>query len=186
VSDFTRILESIEHGDPKAADELLPLVYEELRKLAASKMAHESPNQTLQPTALVHEAWQRLVGNENPQFANRAHFFAAAAEAMRRILIDKARRKRALRHGGGQQRVEMEDVLELAAPGDDELLSVNEALDKLAAQNQPEAELVKLRYFVGMTLEEAAEALGISARTADNYWAHARAWLFREIKSQRQ
>jgi RNA polymerase sigma factor (TIGR02999 family) len=187
VSDVTRILESIEHGDPKAADELLPLVYGELRKLAASKMAHESPNQTLQPTALVHEAWQRLVGNENPQFANRAHFFAAAAEAMRRILIDNARRKHALRHGGGQQRVEMEGALEIAAPSDDgELLAVNEALDRLAVQNPSEAELVKLRYFVGMTLEEAAEALDISARTADNYWAHARAWLFREIKSQRQ
>jgi RNA polymerase sigma factor (TIGR02999 family) len=187
VSDVTRILESIEHGDPKAADELLPLVYGELRKLAASKMARESPNQTLQPTALVHEAWQRLVGNANPQFANRAHFFSAAAEAMRRILIDKARHKHALRRGGGQQRVEMDGLLEVAAPGDDdELLAVNEALDKLALQNQPEAELVKLRYFAGMTLEEAAEALGISARTADNYWAHARAWLFREIKSQRQ
>jgi RNA polymerase sigma factor (TIGR02999 family) len=187
LSDVTRILESIEHGDPKAADELLPLLYEELRKLAVSKMARESPNQTLQPTALVHEAWLRLVGDENPQFANRAHFFAAAAEAMRRILIDRARRKHALRHGGGQQRVDMEGVLEVAAPADDdELLAVNEALDKLAVQNQSEAELVKLRYFVGMTLEEAAEALGISARTADNYWAHARAWLFREIKSQRR
>ena len=187
MSDVTRILESIEHGDPKAADELLPLVYGELRKLAASKMAREAPNQTLQPTALVHEAWQRLVGNENPQFANRAHFFAAAAEAMRRILIDNARRKHALRHGGGQQRVDMEGIVELAAPcGDDELLTVNEALDKLAVQNKAEAELVKLRYFVGMTLEEAAAALGISARTADNYWAHARAWLFREIKAQRQ
>jgi RNA polymerase sigma factor (TIGR02999 family) len=186
LSDVNRILESIEHGDPKAADELLPLVYEELRKLAASKMAREAPNQTLQPTALVHEAWQRLVGNENPQFANRAHFFAAAAEAMRRILIDKARRKHALRHGSGQQRVDMEGVLEVAAPcNEEELLAVNEALDKLALQNQPEAELVKLRYFVGMTLEEAAAALGISARTADNYWAHARAWLFREIKAQR-
>jgi RNA polymerase sigma factor (TIGR02999 family) len=187
LSDVTQILESIEHGDPKAADELLPLVYGELRKLAASKMAHESPNQTLQPTALVHEAWQRLVGDKNPQFANRAHFFAAAAEAMRRILIDNARRKRALRHGGGQQRVDLEGVLEVAAPGDeDELLAVNDALDKLAAQNKVEAELVKLRYFVGMTLEEAAAVLDISARTADNYWAHARAWLFREIKSQRQ
>jgi RNA polymerase sigma factor (TIGR02999 family) len=187
LSDVNRILESIEHGDPKAAEELLPLVYGELRKLAASKMAREAPNQTLQPTALVHEAWLRLVGNENPQFANRAHFFAAAAEAMRRILIDKARRKHALRHGGGQQRVDTEGVLEVAAPRDDEeLLAVNEALDKLALQNQPEAELVKLRYFVGMTLEEAAAALGISARTADNYWAHARAWLFREIKAAQQ
>ena len=185
MSDVTRILESIEHGDPKAADKLLPLVYEELRKLAASKMANEAPNQTLQPTALVHEAWLRLVGNDNPQFANRAHFFSAAAEAMRRILIDKARRKRAPRHGGDQQRVDLADV-EVAAPGDDDqLLAVNDALDKLAAQNQLEAELVKLRYFVGMTLEEAAEVLGISARTADNYWAHARAWLYRAIKAQR-
>ncbi len=185
MSDVTRILESIEHGDPKAADKLLPLVYEELRKLAASKMANEAPNQTLQPTALVHEAWLRLVGNDNPQFANRAHFFSAAAEAMRRILIDKARRKRARRHGGDQQRVDLADV-EVAAPGDDDqLLAVNDALDKLAAQNQLEAELVKLRYFVGMTLEEAAEVLGISARTADNYWAHARAWLYRAIKAQR-
>jgi RNA polymerase sigma factor (TIGR02999 family) len=182
LRDVTRILESIEQGDPKAADELLPLVYGELRKLAASKMAKEAPNQTLQPTALVHEAWLRLVGNDNPPFANRAHFFAAAAEAMRRILIDNARRKRALRHGGGQQRVEMEEV-EVAAPGDeDELLAVNEALDKLAVQNKVQAELVKLRYFVGMTLEEAAAVLDISARTADNYWAYARAWLYKEIE----
>ena len=186
MSNVTRILESIEHGDPKAADELLPLVYGELRKLAASKMANEAPNQTLQPTALVHEAWLRLVGNDNPQFANRAHFFSAAAEAMRRILIDKARRKKAVRHGGDQQRVDIESVEIAALADDDELLAVNEALDKLAAQNQVEAELVKLRYFIGMTLEEAAEVLGISARTADNYWAHARAWLFREIKAQRK
>ena len=183
MSDVTRILESIEQGDPKAADKLLPLVYEELRKLAASKMAHEAPNQTLQPTALVHEAWLRLVGDQNPNFANRAHFFGAAAEAMRRILIDRARRKRALRHGGGEKRTEYHET-ELAAniAQEDELFAVHEALDKLAAQSPREAELVKLRYFVGMTLDEAAEALGISARTADNYWAHARAWLYREIK----
>jgi RNA polymerase sigma factor (TIGR02999 family) len=149
-------------------------------------MAGEAANQTLQPTALVHEVWLRLVGNAEPKFENRAHFFAAAAEAMRRILIDKARHKRALRHGGDQQRVDLEDVA-LAAPGDDdELLAVNEALDKLAAKDKVEAELVKLRYFVGMTLEESAQVLGISARTADNYWAHARAWLYREIKVQRQ
>jgi RNA polymerase sigma factor (TIGR02999 family) len=184
LSDVTRILESIEHGDPKAADELLPLVYGELRKLAASKMRQEAPDQTLQPTALVHEAWLRLAGHDQPPFANRSHFFAAAAEAMRRILIDQARRKRARRHGGDQVRVDLA-VVEMAAPGDDsEFLAVNDALDRLAAQNRVEAELVKLRYFVGMTLEEAAEALGISARTADNYWAHARAWLFREIKAQ--
>jgi RNA polymerase sigma factor (TIGR02999 family) len=148
-------------------------------------MAHESPGQTLQPTALVHEAWLRLAGSENQKWDGRAHFFAAAAEAMRRILIDKARRKRALRHGGGQQRVDLDDVA-VASPidDDDQLLAVHEALDKLAAQNKREAELVKLRYFVGLTLEEAAEVLGISARTADNYWAHARAWLFRELKAK--
>ncbi|HSY19501.1 MAG TPA: ECF-type sigma factor [Candidatus Acidoferrales bacterium] len=185
MSDVTRILESIEQGDPKAADELLPLVYDELRKLAASKMAAESPGHTLQPTALVHEAWLRLVGKDNPQFANRAHFFAAAAEAIRRILIDKARRKNALRHGGGLHRVETE-VMEIAAPPDDkEILEVNEALDKLALQNKAESELVKLRYFVGMTLTEAAAAMNISERTADNYWAHAKAWLFKEIERGR-
>jgi len=186
LSDITRNLESIGHGDPKAAEELLPLVYSELRKLAASKMAREAPNQTLQPTALVHEAWQRLVGDLNPNFDGRAHFFAAAAEAMRRILIDNARRKHAIRHGGDQRRVDIE-VVDVAAPGDeDQLLAVNDALDKLAAHSTVEAELVKLRYFVGMTLEEAAEVLGVSARTADNYWAHARAWLYHEIKTQRR
>jgi RNA polymerase sigma factor (TIGR02999 family) len=186
MSDITRMIAGIQQDDPKAADELLPLVYEELRKLAASKMANEAAGHTLQPTALVHEAWLRLVGNQNQTFAGRAHFFAAAAEAMRRILIDKARRKRALRHGGGQQRVDVQEVNLASTVDDDQMLAVNEALDKLAAQNKSEAELVKLRYFVGMSLEEAAEVLGISARTADNYWAHARAWLFREIKSQRQ
>ncbi len=185
VSDVTRILKAIEQGDPQAADELLPVVYEELRKLAASRMANEAAGQTLQPTALVHEAWLRLVGKDTPKFANRAHFFAAAAEAMRRILIDNARRKRALRRGGGQQRVDLEKV-DIASPSeDDQLLGVNEALDKLAAQSKSEADLVKLRYFVGMTMDEAAEALGISARTADNYWAHARAWLFHELKAQK-
>src|SRR5208282_6859094 len=140
LSDVTRIIEAVQQGDPQAADKLLPLVYRELRKLAEFKMANEAPNQTLQPTALVHEAWMRLVGDANPRFTGRAHFFAAAAEAMRRILIDKARRKRALRHGGDQQRVDLADV-EVAAPGDDDqLLAVNDALDKLAAQNQLEAE----------------------------------------------
>ena len=130
----------------------------------------------------MHEAWLRLVGKETPKFANRAHFFAAAAEAMRRILIDRARRKRPLRHGGGQQRIDLEHVDLASAADDDQLLAVNDALDKLAAHSKSEAELVKLRYFVGMTLEEAADALGISPRTADNYWAHARAWLFHELK----
>lgn len=185
MSDVTRILDSIKHGDPKAADELLPLVYGELRKLAASKMANEAPHQTLQPTALVHEAWLRLVGEVNPKFDGRAHFFAAAAEAMRRILIEKARRKRGPHHGGGQQRVDIEAVEVAAAGDDDELLAINEVLDKLAAIHAVEAEVVKLRYFVGMTNVEAAQALGLSERTVKNYWAHARAWLYREITAAR-
>jgi RNA polymerase sigma factor (TIGR02999 family) len=184
MNSITRILTTIEQGNPKAADELLPLVYEELRKLAAAKMARESAGHTLQPTALVHEAWLRLVGDDNPQFANRAHFFAAAAEAMRRILIDKARRKRAQRHGGEQQRVDLEEDAAIAAPGDDDqLLAVNEALDKLAAIHAAQTEVVKLRYFVGMTNVETAQALGLSERTVKNYWNHARAWLFHEINA---
>jgi RNA polymerase sigma factor (TIGR02999 family) len=185
LSDVTRILESIEQGDPKAADRLLPLVYEELRKLAAAKMANEAPNQTLQPTALVHEAWLRLTGDTNPSFSGRAHFFGAAAEAMRRILIEKARRKRAVRHGGDQQRVELEDI-EVAGSGDeDELLAVNDAIDKLSAIHAVEAEVVKLRCFVGMTNAEAAQALGLTERTAKYYWTHARAWLIREMNTAR-
>lgn len=181
MSDVTHILQTIEKGDPKAANELLPLVYEELRKLAASKMSNEAAGNTLQPTALVHEAWLRLVGNDNPKFGGRGHFFAAAAEAMRRILIDRARRKRAVRHGGGQVRVDIQQ-LDLASPdADDQLLAVNEALDKLAAQDPMEAELVKLRYFAGLTVEDAAALLDISPRTARNYWAHARTWLYHEI-----
>ena len=183
MSDVTRILNAIENGDAKAADELLPLVYEELRRLAASKMANEAAGHTLQPTALVHEAWLRLVGNENPKFKNRAHFFASAAEAMRRILIDRARQKRALRRGGGQQRVNLDEVEVASSDSDDQLLAMNEALDKLAARNPLESEVVKLRYFVGMTNDEAAEALGISPRTAKYYWTHARAWLYHAITS---
>lgn len=181
MSEATLLLNAIESGDAKAADQLLPLVYEELRRLAASRMAQEAAGHTLQPTALVHEAWLRLVGDAPPNFANRAHFFAAAAEAMRRILIDRARRKRAARHGGGQQRVELENV-ELPFPGDDDqLLALDAALDQLAVAHPSEAEVVKLRYFVGLTHEEVADALGISVRTAKHYWAHARAWLFHEI-----
>jgi RNA polymerase sigma factor (TIGR02999 family) len=185
VSDVTRILEAAQHGDPKAADQLLPLVYDELRRLAAHKMANEAPGHTLQPTALVHEAWLRLVGSEaEGQFQSRAHFFAAAAEAMRRILIERARRKRAVRHGGNQRRVDIQEV-DVASPDhDDQLLALNEALDKLAAQHKAEAELVKLRYFVGMTNEEAADMLGISPRTAKYYWTHARAWLYREMETE--
>lgn len=182
----TQVLETVGAGEEGAAERLLPLVYEELRQLAAARMAREAPGQTLQATALVHEAWLRLTRGEAQAWENRGHFFAAAAEAMRRILIENARRKRTLRHGGGLQRVDLEPA-ELAATADeDELLAVDEALDRLAAFHRLEAELVKLRYFVGMTLEEAAEALGISARTADNYWAHARAWLFHEIKGSKR
>ena len=186
MSEVTRILESIEQGNLKAAGELLPLVYGELRKLAASKMANEAAGHTLQPTALVHEAWLRLVGAENPKFSNRAHFFAAAAEAMRRILVDNARRKRARRHGGDWEKVAL-DALEFPSPeNDDQILAVHEALVKLSAFHAVQAEVVKLRYFVGMTNVEAAEALGLSERTVKNYWMHARAWLYLEIKSQLQ
>jgi RNA polymerase sigma factor (TIGR02999 family) len=181
MSDVAHILQAIEQGDPKAADELLPLVYHELRKLAASRMARETPGNTLQPTALVHEAWMRLVGEANPKFDSRAHFFAAAAEAMRRILIDRARHKRAVRHGGGQERVELDEADFAIQKDDDQLLAVNDALDKLAAQNRVEAELVKLRYFVGMTTAQAAEVLGITEAAAKHYWIHARTWLYQEI-----
>jgi len=185
VSDVTRILEAAQKGDSTAADQLLPLVYDELRRLAAHRMANEAPGHTLQPTALVHEAWLRLVGDEgNARFQNRAHFFAAAAEAMRRILIDRG--KKAVRHGGDQQRVEIHELDLVSTADDDQLLALNEALDKLAVEHKTEAELVKLRYFVGMTNDEAAEALGISLRTAKYYWTHARAWLFREIERTRE
>jgi RNA polymerase sigma factor (TIGR02999 family) len=183
MSDVTEILTAIDQGVPARANELLPLVYEELRKLAAARMAQESPGQTLQPTALVHEAWLRLVGDASPKFDGRAHFFAAAAEAMRRILIDNARRKRALRHGGGQARVDIQDVGIAAAAPEDELLAVHEALEKLAAEDAGLAELVKLRFFVGFTNKEAAEVLGVSEPTVERRWAFARAWLFQEIKS---
>lgn len=181
MSDVTRILNSLEHGQAGAADELLSVVYEELRILATQKMLREAPGQTLQPTALVHEAWIRLSSNAGVKWDGRAHFFAAAAEAMRRILIENARRKRALRHGGGQERVDLGDIEIPGIASDDELLSVNEALEKLAARDKVKAELVKLRYFVGFTIEEAAEILGISAPTAKRYWTYARAWLYHEI-----
>jgi RNA polymerase sigma factor (TIGR02999 family) len=177
VSDVTQLLSAIDEGDPKAADQLLPLVYEELRRLAASKMAHEKPGQTLQATALVHEAWLRLAGSNRQPWRGRSHFFGAAAEAMRRILIDKARHKASLKGGLGQPLEELhESRIELAAPSD-EILAVHEALDALAAQDATAAEVVKLRYFVGMTVAEIAEALEISPRSADRHWVFARAWL---------
>ena len=185
MSEVTQILDSIEQGDPQAADRLLPLVYDELRKLAASKMARELPGQTLQPTALVHEAWLRLAGSDGQAWSNRAHFFAAAAEAMRRILIENARRRKAVRHGGGQVRLDIQEI-ELAMPaGDDQILAIDEALEKFAALDKKKAELVKLRYFIGMTIEEAARAMGISEATAKRWWEYARAWLHAEIRQER-
>jgi RNA polymerase sigma factor (TIGR02999 family) len=184
MDDATSMLNAMEQGDTRAAGQLLTLVYEELRKLAAYRMSQEPPGQTLQPTALVHEAWLRLVGGANPKFENRAHFFSVAAEAMRRILIDRARRKRTQRHGGEFERTDFAGI-DLAAPDtDDELLAVHESLEKLAGEHPRQAELVKLRYFVGMSNEEAAQILGISVSTAKADWSFARAWLFNEIQGK--
>ncbi len=182
MSDATLLLSAIKEGDPQAAQRLLVLVYDELRKLAASKMAREREGQTLQPTALVHEAWLRLVSDGARRFENRAHFFASAAEAMRRILVDRARRRLAVRHGGGLQKVEFDDNLIESGQPDDQLLAVHEALDQLSSKYPLQAELVKLRYFTGLTIEESAELLDISVSTAGNYWVFARTWLLREIE----
>lgn len=194
MSEVTRILEAASQGDPHAADQVLPLVYDELRRLAAARLAHESPGQTLQATALVHEAYVRLVAkparegggqslsDSRPEFANRAHFFAAAAEAMRRILVEAARRKNRLKHGGGLQRVDLEQ-----APGVDagelggDLIALSDALDALEREDPDKARLVKLRYFAGLTLEDAAATLGISLATAKRRWVVARAWLYERI-----
>ena len=183
MSDATVLLTAVEQGDPTAAEKLLNLVYEELRRLAAFKMAQQAPGQTLQPTALVHEAWLRLVGAQNPTFKNRSHFFSAAAEAMRHILIDRARRKQTQRHGGGFERVDLDNVALASPTSDDQLLAVHEALDKFALKHPLQAEVVKLRYFAGMTNEEVAQVLGISISTAKNYWNFSRGWLFNEIQS---
>ena len=185
MGDATHILEALANGEPTAANELLPLVYEELRKLAAHRMAGQAPGHTLQPTALVHEAWLRLAGDQPGRFAGRAHFFSAAAEAMRHILIDSARRKLAVRHGGGQDRLDVAEM-EIAAPAEDEeMLAVHAVLDKLAAADPQKAEVAKLRYFAGLTFEETAEILGISPRTAKRHWAYARAFLYEEIRAAR-
>ena len=180
MNDVTRILEAIEQGDPSAADRLLPLVYDELRKLAADRLAREKPGQTLQATALVHEAYLRLVGGADAKPWNgRGHFFGAAAEAMRRILVENARRKRRLNHGGARRRVDLnEAVLAIDGPAE-ELLAVDEALERLALEDPQAAELVKLHYFAGLTIEDAAEVLGVSPRKGYRIWAYARAWLFR-------
>jgi RNA polymerase sigma factor (TIGR02999 family) len=183
VSQVTLILDAIQRGDPKAADELLPLIYEELRRLAAHKMANEAPGQTLQPTALVHEAWLQLVGQNDPGWQNRAHFFGAAAEAMRRILIDRARRKRALRHGGGQVRVEWDESA-LEAPDDDEkILQIHDALEALAVEDPQKAEIVKLRFFAGLGHEEIATLLGVNEKTVRRHWEVAKVRLFQIIKA---
>ncbi len=182
VSEVTRKLGSIAQGDAKAADELLPLVYTELRKLAAHKMAHEPPGQTLEPTALVHEAWLRLLGNEGAIFANRSHFIAAAAEAMRRILIDRARSKHQLRHGGDWCRVDLESVTVALEDPDGTVLAVDEALDRLAGEDPLDGQIVKLRYFVGMSHQEIATELGLSEPTVRRHWAYARSWLYAELK----
>src|SRR2546425_1189218 len=181
MSDVTHILSAIEQGDPRAAERLLPLVYDELRKLATQKLAQEKPGQTLQATALVHEAYLRLVGSAQAQHWNsRGHFFAAAAEAMRRILVDQARRKHSLKHGGELVRQDL-DALEVALPEiPEDLVALDEALNKLVALDKMAADLVQLRFFAGLPLHEAARLLGISPRTADRLWAYARAWLHRE------
>ena len=183
MAEVTQILSAIEAGDPRAAAELLPLVYDELRKLAAARMAEEKPGHTLQPTALVHEAYVRLVGGERPQnWDGRGHFFAAAAEAMRRILVESARRKQAEKHGGDRERLELADHLPAPGPAPDQLLAVDEALTRLAADDPTAAELVKLRYYAGLSVEDAGEALGLSRPTAYRLWAYARSWLRCEIE----
>lgn len=186
MTDVTRILNAIEKGDSQATNELLPLIYEELRILAAQKLSREHPGLTIQATALVHEAYLRLVGSENPGWDHRGHFFAAAAEAMRRILIEDARRKKYQRHGGGHNRVTLSTALEkknkTICP--DDLLALDEALQKLEREDNTKAELVKLRFFAGLTGDQAAKALGISHATAERYWAYARSWLRLEVKGK--
>jgi RNA polymerase sigma factor (TIGR02999 family) len=181
MSDVTRILTAIEQGDGKAAEELLPAVYEELRRLAAQKLSWEPPGQTLQATALVHEAYLRLVGAENQSWKGRTHFFAAAAEAMRRILIENARRKQRLKRGGDRQRIDLSIAEPPVKEPAEDLLALDEALAKLEASDKLKSELVKLRFFAGLTLEQAGNLLGISQTTAKRYWTYARAWLYREI-----
>jgi RNA polymerase sigma factor (TIGR02999 family) len=185
INDVTQILNAIEQGDPQAASQLLPLVYDELRRLAAHKLTSEAPGQTLQATALVHEAYLRLVGNaEEKRWDSRGHFFAAAAEAMRRILVENVRHKRSLKMGGSRAREEIDEV-QIAAPEPvEDLLALDEALAKLATKDPVKAELVKLRYFAGMTIEEAATALDISPATAKRYWTYARTWLYQEIAGE--
>lgn len=183
MPEASAMLDSIEKGDVNASAEFLDLVYNELRRLAASKLAREAPGQTLQATALVHEAWLRLMGDENRRFENRTHFYAAAAEAMRRILIERARRRHAVRHGGKYERVELQDEMLASAEADEQLLELNDALEKLEIKHPLQALVVKLRYFAGMSNEEIAFQMGISIATVKNYWVFSKAWLYRAIKS---
>lgn len=183
AGEITLLLRKIEQGDAQAAEQILPLVYDDLRRLAAAKMSREAAGQTLQPTALVHEVWLRLGGDQQPAWRNRAQFFAAAAEGMRRILIDRARRRLAQRRGGRLERVNLDDIAVPAATDDARILQVNDALEKFAVEEPEKAELVKLRYFVGLTLEEAAQALDIAEPTARRWWAYARAWLLKEMRA---
>lgn len=192
VTEVTRILDQIEQGDPSAAEQLLPLVYDELRKLAATKLAQESPGQTLQATALVHEAYLRLVAAGSPDrpetqhWDGRRHFFAAAAEAMRRILINRARDRRRLKRGGGWRRLHLDHIDFSVAEPPDELLALDDALEKLAHEDPACAELVKLRFFAGLTLDDAAKTLGVARRTADRYWAFARSWLYAALRKDEE
>jgi len=186
VPDITLLLDSAARGDTRAAEDLLPIVYSELRRLAAHKMAGESAGHTLQATALVHEAWLRLVGSRQQQWQNRSHFFAAAAESMRRILVEHARRKQSLKRGAGAGHDELDESAIILTAPPDELLAVHDALDQLAKEDAAAAELVKLRYFIGMTMEEAASAMGLAKRTAENLWTYARVWLHREINKGRK
>ncbi len=181
MSEVTRLLLAVDQGDPHAAEQLLPLVYDELRKLAAARLAQEGPGQTLQATALVHEAYLRLVQDEPQQWDSQRHFFAAAAEAMRRILVENARRKGSLKRGGQRRRHDLDDIAVAAPERPEEVLAVDDALNRLEQRDATAAQLVKLRYFSGLTIPQAAQALGISSRTADRIWVYARAWLFREI-----
>ncbi len=186
MSEVTRLLTAVEHGDPQAASQLLPLVYDELRKLAAQRLANQTPEQTLQPTALVHEAYLRLVGDpEGEHWDNRAHFFAAAAEAMRRILVDNARRKGAVKHGGGKRRVPLEEFHRVTDSPED-LLDLDDALTRFAAEEPDKARLVQLRFFAGLTTPEAAAALGISVATAERWWTYARAWLYIALEGEQK
>lgn len=183
MSEVTRILDRVQQGDPQAASELLPVVYEELRRLAAVRLAQERPGQTLQATALVHEAWLRLTGSAEVQWNGRGHFFGAAAEAMRRILVDRARSKARQRHGGQLQRVDLHQVTVAIQDSDDTVLAVHEALEKLAEESPQQAEIVRLRYFVGLGMGEIAAALGVSEATVRRHWAYARSWLYAELRS---